>query len=78
MMVGGYDGGFGARVGCTGLAILIYCPGTAQIRNLIGARRILSLANKLENVRIGILEGLWHKMTSFERRPGLLSVGWMA
>ena len=55
-----------------------YCPGTAKRRNLIGPRHILSLAKKLENVRIGTLEGLWHKMTSFERSPGLLSVGWMA
>ena len=31
MMVGGYDGGFGARVGCTGLAILIYCRPWAQM-----------------------------------------------
>ena len=42
------------------------------------ARHILSLAKKLENVRIGTLEGLWHKMTSFEQSLGLLSVGWMA
>ena len=55
-----------------------YCPGTAKRRNLIVARHILSLAKKMENVRIGTLEGLWHKMTSFERSPGLLSVGWMA
>ena len=40
MMVGGYDGGFGARVGCTELAILTYCqPG------LFGPWPVWALAN---------------------------------
>ena len=38
VMVGDYDGGFRARVGCTGLAILIYCRPWAQMGQAKWAR----------------------------------------